>query len=56
MKIDELSQTIEHLVQRVIDDKVSVSITIEPDRAEIFVSPWEPYQTICPYGKKKEGD
>jgi hypothetical protein len=43
---------LKELMQRVVEQKASVTITFEPDRTEISVTPWRPYTPSCPY---KEG-
>ena len=47
---------IEELVKRVVAEKIEVQITIEPDRTEINIQPWKPYEMKCPYANgAKEG-
>ena len=44
------------LVDRVVADKVEVQITIEPERTEVNIQPWKPYEMKCPYANgAKEG-
>ena len=52
----EYQVDIEALVRRVVEDKIEVQITIEPDRTEINIQPWKPYEMKCPYanGAKEE--
>lgn len=40
---------LKELMQYVVDKKVDVTITFEPDRTEISVTPWRPYTPTCPY-------
>lgn len=42
------------LIDRVKDDKIEITITIEPDRTEITMHPWKPYRMACPYANVKE--
>ena len=37
------------LIDRVVKDKVEVTIRITPDEEEITVKPWKPYEMKCPY-------
>jgi len=46
---------IDELIDRVKNDKVEITVTIEPERTEITVQPWRPYTPICPYAEPKEG-
>ena len=52
----EYQVDIEALVRRVVEDKIEVQITIEPDRTEINIQPWIPSEMKCPYanGAKEE--
>ena len=37
--------------------KISYTITTNPDGGqEITVSPWEPYQPICPYARQRRAE
>ena len=45
---------IEELMRHVVEQKVDVTITFEPDRTEISVTPWRPYTPTCPYATKEE--
>lgn len=44
------------LIDRVKDDKIEITITIEPDRTEITMQPWKPYRMTCPYANVKENN
>lgn len=37
------------IIDRVVKDKVEVTIRITPDEEEITVEPWKPYEMKCPY-------
>lgn len=39
------------MIDRVIADNVEIQVTIEPDRVEINIQPWKPYEMKCPYDK-----
>lgn len=44
------------LIDGVIADNVEIQVTIEPDRVEINIQPWKPYEMKCPYGMtQREG-
>ena len=44
------------LARMVVEDKIEVQITIEPDRTEVNIQPWKPYEMKCPYANvAKEG-
>lgn len=49
----ELLKTInlDELIDRVVREKISVTINVEPDRAEIQIEPWKPFEYRCPYSK-----
>ena len=40
MKIEDL--TLRELIESAKDSNVSITLTMEPDRAEIQVEPWKP--------------
>ena len=44
------------LIDRVIADNVEIQVTIEPDRVEINIQPWKPYEMKCPYGMAPKED
>lgn len=44
---------IKELMQYVVEKKVDVTITFEPDRTEISVTPWRPNTPSCPYAGEK---
>ena len=44
------------LLDRVIADNVEIQVTIEPDRVEINIQPWKPYEMKCPYGMAPKED
>ena len=41
------------LISRVKSEQVDITVTIEPDRTEISITPWRPYRPICPYAGEK---
>ena len=41
----------EWVTEAVKAKQVEIRITIEPDRQEIEIEPWQPYEMKCPYGK-----
>ena len=41
----------EWVAEAVKAKQVEIRITIEPDRQEIEIEPWQPYEMKCPYGK-----
>ncbi len=42
---------LDELIDKVVHDKISVAINVEPDRAEIQIEPWKPFEYHCPYNK-----
>lgn len=42
---------LDELIDKVVHDKISVTINVEPDRAEIQIEPWKPFEYHCPYNK-----
>jgi len=51
-----LRALIEALVIKVVNDHVEATIDIEPDRVNINVSPWKPYEMRCPYAIGNKAD
>lgn len=47
---------IDALIDRVVTDKVEIQVTIEPDRIEVNIQPWKPYEMKCPYGNTPKED
>ena len=41
----------EWVTEAVKAKQVEIRITIEPDRQEIEIEPWQPYEMKCPYGR-----
>ena len=39
------------LIDRVVRERISITINVEPDRAEIQIEPWKPFEYHCPYRK-----
>lgn len=37
------------IIDRVVKDKVEVTIRITPEEEEITIEPWKPYEMKCPY-------
>ena len=54
MIIQNIELVIDKLVQSVVENKISASIDIEPDRAEISITPWEPYRPIYQCGRNDD--
>ena len=47
---------INKLIDRVVSEKIEIQVTMEPDRTEITIQPWKPYEIKWPYGmESKEG-
>lgn len=46
----------DELIRRVKTDSLEITITVEPDRTEISIQPWKPYEMRCPYGVTKEAE
>ena len=46
--------TLEDLAKIAIEKRVSIAVTIEPDREIIEMSPWEPFHYTCPYGQQQD--
>jgi len=42
----------EYIMARAKDDKLSVTLTVEPMRYELRVEPWENVAMLCPYRGK----
>ena len=42
---------LDELIDKVVREKISVTINIEPDRTEIQIEPWKPFEYHCPYCK-----
>lgn len=40
---------IDELIERVIKDKVEIELNIEPDRQQVVIRPWKPFEYNCPY-------
>ena len=40
---------IDELIERVIKDKVEIELNIEPDKQQIVIRPWKPFEYTCPY-------
>ena len=53
MTIEEFKKDLEHLdlqdiVNVVKNEKVEITITAEPERYEIQINPWKPFEYTCP--------
>jgi hypothetical protein len=44
------------LIDRVVTDKVEIQVIIDPDRIEVNIQPWKPYEMKCPYGNTPKED
>lgn len=54
MEIEKIISIIDKLMLAVIENKqIEATIDIEPDRVQVNIEPWEPYETKCPYGKEE---
>ena len=42
---------IDELIKAAKKEQVEIRVTIEPERMEIEIEPWKPYEPRCPYGK-----
>lgn len=42
---------LDELIEKVVNEKIEITINLEPDRAEIKIEPWQPFAYSCPYGK-----
>lgn len=44
------------LIDRVVSENVEINVTIQPDRTEVNIQPWKPFEMKCPYdnGKKNK--
>lgn len=52
MEIEKITSIIDKLMLAVIENKqIEATIDIEPDRVQVNIEPWEPYEVKCPYGK-----
>jgi len=40
---------IDKLIYRVKEEHVEVELIVEPDRQQLTVRPWKPYEFSCPY-------
>lgn len=45
---------IDELIERVIKDEVEIELNVEPDRQQIIIRPWRPFEYNCPYREKEE--
>ena len=39
------------LIKRCKDERVSITLRIQPENQEIEIEPWESYHPTCPYGQ-----
>ena len=44
------------MIEAAKTQQVEITITMEPERTEITVQPWRPYEMQCPYDKGKKED
>ncbi|MBQ9612247.1 MAG: hypothetical protein IJV14_06620 [Lachnospiraceae bacterium] len=40
---------IDELIERVIKVKVEIELNIEPDKQQLIIRPWRPFEYSCPY-------
>lgn len=50
MKLSDIN--IGDLMKKAVENKVEVTINLEPDRAEVQIRPWKPFEYSCPYQSK----
>lgn len=43
------SEMLNECFKKVVEEKVEVTLSIEPDRVEIQIQPWKPFTYACPY-------
>ena len=48
-----IGEVFEELFKVATKHKVSFTISVNRDGTEYSVSPWEPYQPICPYARQR---
>lgn len=54
--LKDAQEVAEYIMARAKDDKLAVTLTVEPMRYEIRVEPWENVAMLCPYRGKCDGN
>lgn len=52
-KVPAISEAFEELANVAVKNRVSITISVNRDGTEYMLSPWEPYQPMCPYTRQK---
>lgn len=41
------------LIKKAVEEKVEITISVEPGRTEIQIQPWKPFVYTCPNANKE---